>query len=416
MSTVSRSMSRRIVLVAAACLVAALATAAPAGAAWRSLNGLFVDQDTLRACPDHLEISLGGFWSGDPPAPATYDAGLEATTTADGAIATNVVLNVPLNAANTEIDTFIDGDDPNDPNNIFQSTPQYLSTSPFSVPWSPDQAVGTTVTIQLFNPFPTETHDPFDVVVESCEPVNEPPDTTITSNLPNPSGSSSASFTFTGTDDATAPGDLTFECELDGGGFTACTSPQSYSSLSDESHTFQVRATDEAGNTDGTPASFTWEIDTSVPTPTCNGLPATIVAQPGQASIKGTNTDDVIVATSGPIEIHARDGNDVICTGAGSDRVFGDDGDDWIDAGDGSNYVKGGDDDDTVRAGAGNDHVKAGSGDDTVDAGNGNNRVQGEKGADSITTGSGNDEIDGGKDVDTCAPGGGMNKVKNCEL
>ena len=81
-----------------------------------------------------------------------------------------------------------------------------------------------------------------------------PPNTTITSNPPNPSFSSSASFSFT------SPESGTFECQLDGGGFSSCTSPKNYSGLSEASHTFDVQATDLAGNTDPTPASYTWNI------------------------------------------------------------------------------------------------------------------------------------------------------------
>src|SRR5206468_1846314 len=57
----------------------------------------------------------------------------------------------------------------------------------------------------------------------------------------------------------------TFQCALDGGGFAPCASPQTYSALAGGNHTFQVRATDPAGNTDPTPASFTWTVDTSPP-------------------------------------------------------------------------------------------------------------------------------------------------------
>jgi hypothetical protein len=95
-----------------------------------------------------------------------------------------------------------------------------------------------------------------------------PPDTTITSNPADPSGSSSASFAFNGTDPSPASGVDRFECKLDAAAFATCTSPASYSGLADGSHTFQVRAVDKAGNTDPTPASFTWLVDTKAPSAT----------------------------------------------------------------------------------------------------------------------------------------------------
>jgi hypothetical protein len=47
--------------------------------------------------------------------------------------------------------------------------------------------------------------------------------------------------------------------------FTACTSPKSYSSLRQGSHTFWVRAINTAGNPDPYPASRNWFVDTVVP-------------------------------------------------------------------------------------------------------------------------------------------------------
>ena len=81
------------------------------------------------------------------------------------------------------------------------------------------------------------------------------PNTTITSGPSGTVSSSSASFTFTSSE-----ANSTFECRLDGGAWTVCTSPKSYSSLARGSHTFSVRARDAAGNTDGSPANRSWKV------------------------------------------------------------------------------------------------------------------------------------------------------------
>jgi large repetitive protein len=86
------------------------------------------------------------------------------------------------------------------------------------------------------------------------------PQTTL---LGGPAGSTSAttaSFKF----GSTEPGS-SFECRLDGAAWSACASPQQYSALAPGSHTFDVRATDAAGNTDASPATRTWTVDTTVP-------------------------------------------------------------------------------------------------------------------------------------------------------
>jgi len=95
------------------------------------------------------------------------------------------------------------------------------------------------------------------------------PDTAVISGPANPTNSTSASFVFTATEPVS-----TFECQLDGGGWSACTTPRSFSSLGAGAHTFQVRATDPAGNTDATPPSQTWTIDTAPPNTTVDSGPA----------------------------------------------------------------------------------------------------------------------------------------------
>lgn len=91
-----------------------------------------------------------------------------------------------------------------------------------------------------------------------------PPDTQILTNPTNPSNSADATFTFDGTDTG-GSGVASFECRIDGGGFSACTSPKTYMGLSQGSHTFDVRAIDGAGNIDPTPASYSWVLDAIAP-------------------------------------------------------------------------------------------------------------------------------------------------------
>ncbi|MBI2061545.1 MAG: hypothetical protein HYT87_17530 [Nitrospirae bacterium] len=86
------------------------------------------------------------------------------------------------------------------------------------------------------------------------------PDTSITAQPPNPTNTTSASFSFSAPDSG-----ATFECEIDSGGYSACASPKVYSGLMAGSRTFQVRSKDAAGNTDASPASTAWTIDIGAP-------------------------------------------------------------------------------------------------------------------------------------------------------
>ncbi|HEX6651583.1 MAG TPA: discoidin domain-containing protein, partial [Thermoleophilaceae bacterium] len=101
-------------------------------------------------------------------------------------------------------------------------------------------------------------------------PDTTPPDTSIDSGPSGTTTSTSASFGFSSTESAS-----TFECRIDNGAWGSCTSPKSYSGLSAASHTFDVRATDIAGNVDPTPASRTWTVTSTTSLDLALGMPAT---------------------------------------------------------------------------------------------------------------------------------------------
>ena len=87
------------------------------------------------------------------------------------------------------------------------------------------------------------------------------PDTTIANGPASLSNSSTASLAFSSNETNT-----TFECQLDAGAFTACSSPTNLNALVDGDHIFNVRAIDQAGNVDDTPTIVIWTIDTTSPT------------------------------------------------------------------------------------------------------------------------------------------------------
>jgi hypothetical protein len=86
------------------------------------------------------------------------------------------------------------------------------------------------------------------------------PGTTIDSGPGDPTSATSASFAFSSSEAGSS-----FKCSIDGSPFGACSSPAAYSSLAEGAHTLEVKATDAAGNTDPTPASYGWTVDTSAP-------------------------------------------------------------------------------------------------------------------------------------------------------
>ena len=118
------------------------------------------------------------------------------------------------------------------------------------------------------------------------------PDTQILTGPANPTSSANATFTFSGTDSAMSAV-ASFECQLDGSGFAACTSPASYMGLSDGMHNFQVRAKDGAGNVDPTPATYLWTVDLTGPDTTILTNP-TNPSNSSSATFTFTGTDTLL--------------------------------------------------------------------------------------------------------------------------
>jgi hypothetical protein len=96
-----------------------------------------------------------------------------------------------------------------------------------------------------------------------------PPNTTITSGPSGGTNDRTPTFGFSSSEAGSS-----FQCRVDSGSFATCSSPHTTAQLADGSHTFQVRATDAAGNTDSTPASRTFTVDGSAPQTTIDSGPA----------------------------------------------------------------------------------------------------------------------------------------------
>jgi hypothetical protein len=113
---------------------------------------------------------------------------------------------------------------------------------------------GTSVTVT-----PTDsTGHTFDVQTYTFK---APTDTYIDSAPPAGTTSSSATFTF-----HASGSPATYTCKLDNGTSTPCTSPVTYSGLTQGMHTFSVAATVNK-SLDPTPALATWTVDTTPPAP-----------------------------------------------------------------------------------------------------------------------------------------------------
>ena len=95
------------------------------------------------------------------------------------------------------------------------------------------------------------------------------PQTTIDSGPSGPTSDATPTFAFSADQAGSS-----FECRVDGGAWASCSSAHTTASLADGAHTFEVRATDQAGNVDATPASRAFTVDTAAPDTTIDSGPS----------------------------------------------------------------------------------------------------------------------------------------------
>jgi hypothetical protein len=117
------------------------------------------------------------------------------------------------------------------------------------------------------------------------------PSTSIVSSPFSPTASTTGVVTFDGDDDVDVDA---YECRLDDGDWAACTSPRSFGSLAQGSHTVLVRAVDTAGNADATPATAAWTVDLTAPETSISAQPAS-ASTSTSASFSFAGSDDVAV-------------------------------------------------------------------------------------------------------------------------
>jgi fibronectin type 3 domain-containing protein len=167
------------------------------------------------------------------------------------------------------------------------------TTSPYSTTWDTTKSSNGshTITATARDAAANTAIASRTVTVNNVAPDTIPPDTTITAHPNSTTTITDASFSFNSSE-----ANSTFECKLDSGSFTACTSPRVYTSLAVGVHTFSVRATDAAHNQDASPATYAWTVnspqDTTAPVvsfaaPADNATVSGIVTATANASDSG---------------------------------------------------------------------------------------------------------------------------------
>jgi hypothetical protein len=219
------------------------------GKSLRSVSHLRFEQDMpvpITASTDSAAPSCSGTSVG----PTTTVAGATTTTTdpcvSDTTGPTVTTFSSPVRSAVTNIALTINASDPRTPlqmqfsndGTTFSGFAAYATSSP----WTLTAGDGTkTITMQIKDSCGNVTTRTTQTILDTVPP----PNPTVSGSSPK---NNEVDIVFSDTEAG-----VTFECNVDGGAFSACTSPQNYKGPGfDGSHVYGVRARDEAGNASGT--------------------------------------------------------------------------------------------------------------------------------------------------------------------
>ena len=253
-----RRAHRLVLLAASACLVlVAGAAAANPGEFGATSTPTHVQPSTSAGYTITLTSSATSEKEADrakigiPPGFSVDGATLQATTTAAGACVASTWVADGTLVADGKINLKRPDGNPNQTNN--RLCPGGALTVAFSATSSATDGPYTWATELLrgVDPFMLTGSQP-SIQVDGTAPV-----VTIQQKPSDPSGSQSATFAFTVSEQASVT------CSLDGGDFAPCTSPVDYSNLVDGKHSFTARAVDSAGNVGE--ATYGWRVDATAP-------------------------------------------------------------------------------------------------------------------------------------------------------
>lgn len=119
--------------------------------------------------------------------------------------------------------------------------------------------------------------------VEAVETYDGTPEPNSSITSQSVSGES-ATFNFTSNDSTAA-----FNCQLDGGSWTSCSTPKTYAPTGGGSHTFKARATN-AEAVDASPATYSWVTPPGATTESATGVKGTEAVLNGSVNPRGTAT------------------------------------------------------------------------------------------------------------------------------